>query len=117
MIGGADLHPFPNNWDIAKLFGTHAVYSERWEQNSVVNLRHLLTPNSLKIISQCGDDFYKVDVALHDKLLFDNIPHTFITGLGGYTWSHILKYQLLFMGINFKIRQLKYIIDFLFQIC
>lgn len=75
----------------------------------MINLTHLLTPNSLAIIIQCGteDFFYKVNVKLHKKLLFNNIPHTFITGPGGHTWefwSDAVKYQMLFMSTHFNIQ-------------
>ena len=63
---------------------------------------HLLTPNSLAIIFDCGTDdfFYKVNVALHEKLLYAGIPHDFIVRPGGHTWEYwtnAISFQLLFM--------------------
>lgn len=107
MSGGVDIRPFPNNWDIAKLLGTYATKPLAWDNSSVNNLTHLLTPKSLALIIQCGTDdfFYKVNVALHDKLTYQNIPHTFIANPGGHTWQYwadAIKYQLLFIKANLK---------------
>lgn len=107
MSGGVDIRPFPNNWDIDKLLGAYAVKPAAWDNASVINLTHLLTPNALALIIQCGTDdfFYKVNVALHDKLTYKNIPHTFTTNPGGHTWQYwadAIKYQLLFIKANLK---------------
>ena len=107
MSGGVDLRPFPNNWDLSKLLGTYAEQPENWEKYSVVNMTHLLTPNSLAIIFACGSDdfFYNVNVNLHKKLLLNNIPHTFISAPGGHTWefwSEAVKYELEFINTYFN---------------
>jgi S-formylglutathione hydrolase FrmB len=106
MSGGVDLRPFPENWGIPNLLGSYAEHSERWDKNSVINLTHLLTPNSLKIIFACGtsDFFYGVNENLHQKLLNNNIPHTFISAPGGHTWefwASTIKYELQFFHENF----------------
>ena len=106
MSGGVDLTPFPNNWDLSKRIGQYAQYRERWENNSVVNLTHLLTGNALAIIVDCGRDdfFYKMNLKLHEKLLYSNIPHDFTIRPGGHTWeywSNSIGYQLLFMNNYF----------------
>ncbi len=71
MSGGVDMTPYPNNWEISKRLGTYAEFPERWENNSVINLTHSLTPGSLAIIFDCGTDdfFYKVNVKLHERLV------------------------------------------------
>ena len=102
MSGGVDLRPFPNNWDLALLLGTYAQYPQNWEQNSVINLLYLLTPNSLALTIECGteDFFYKVNEALHQQLLYRNIPHDYTTRPGVHNWdywSNAVHYQLLFM--------------------
>ncbi|MFN0293377.1 alpha/beta hydrolase [Pedobacter helvus] len=107
MSGGVDIRPFPNNWDMAKLLGTYAEKPAQWDNASVINLTHLLTPNALSLIVQCGTDdfFYKVNVALHEKLTYQNIPHTFITNPGGHTWKYwaeAINYQLVFIKANLK---------------
>jgi S-formylglutathione hydrolase FrmB len=107
MSGGVDIRPFPNNWDMAKMLGTYAEQPERWEKNTVINMLHLLTPNSLAIIIDCGseDFFFKVNENLHQQLLYRNIPHDFIIRPGGHTWPYWInsvKFQLLFMSNYFN---------------
>lgn len=102
MSGGVDIRPFPNNWDMAKRLGKYAEAPELWEKNTVINLVHLLTPNSLALIIDCGSDdfFYRVNNNLHDKLLERNIPHDYISRPGGHNWpywNNAIGYQLLFM--------------------
>lgn len=109
MSGGVDIRPFPNNWDIAKRIGSQAEYPERWEENTVVGLLHLLTPNALKIIIDCGteDFFYGVNERLHEELLYRNIPHDYITRPGAHNWnywSNAIKYQILFFSEFFNSR-------------
>ncbi|QIP12110.1 esterase family protein [Spirosoma aureum] len=102
MSGGVDIRPFPNNWDMAKRLGTYAQFPERWEQNTVINLLHLLTPGALSLIIDCGseDFFFRVNNNLHEKLLERNIAHDYITRPGGHNWAYwnnAVNYQLLFM--------------------
>ncbi|HLN20553.1 MAG TPA: alpha/beta hydrolase family protein [Bacteroidales bacterium] len=101
MSGGVDIRPFPKNWDMALMLGSYADQPERWEKNTVINLLHLLTPNSLSIIIDCGyeDFFYDVNMNLHQQLLYRNIPHDFITRPGAHNWNYwknAVKYQLLY---------------------
>ncbi|TLV03652.1 alpha/beta hydrolase [Dyadobacter luticola] len=103
MSGGVDIRPFPNNWDMAKKLGKFSEQPERWEQNTVINMLHLLTPNSLAIIIDCGVDdfFFKVNEKLHEQLLYRNIPHDYITRPGAHNWpywANAVQYQMLFMN-------------------
>lgn len=107
MSGGVDIRPFPKNWDISKRLGTYAEFPERWEQHTVINQVHLLTPNSLALIFDCGteDFFYDVNQKLHEKLLYYNIPHDYIVRPGAHNWKYwanALPYQLLFMHSFFS---------------
>jgi len=107
MSGGVDIRPFPNNWDIAKRIGSQRDFPERWEENTVMGLLHLLTPNTLKIIIDCGTDdfFFQVNERLHDELLYRNIPHDYITRPGAHNWeywSNAVKYQVLFFHEYFQ---------------
>lgn len=102
MSGGVDFRPFPNNWEIAKRLGDYAEYPKNWEQNTVINLLHLLKPNSLSLIIDCGseDFFYQVNCQLHEQLLYRNIPHDFISRPGAHNWDYwrnAVRYQLSFM--------------------
>ncbi|WP_294079905.1 alpha/beta hydrolase [Proteiniphilum sp. UBA5384] len=110
MSGGVDIRPFPNKWDISKRIGTQREYPERWEKNTVMGLLHLLTPDALKIIIDCGteDFFFDVNERLHNELLYRNIPHDYITRPGGHNWgywSNAVKYQVLFFNEYFRSRQ------------
>lgn len=107
MSGGVDIRPFPNNWDIAKLIGTYAEKPTQWDNASVINLTNLLAPNSLALMIQCGteDFFYKVNVALHEKLTYQNIRHTFIANPGAHDWKYwadAIHYQLVFIKANIR---------------
>lgn len=107
MSGGVDIRPFPENWDLAKRLGKYSEHPQNWETNTVINLTHLLTPNKLAIIFDCGysDFFYKVNVDLHNKLLDRNIPHDFTVRPGGHTWDYwqnAVAYQMLFFSNFFN---------------
>lgn len=105
--GGVDIRPFPLNWDMAKRLGSYAENHKRWEENTVVNMLHLLTPKSLELVIDCGtaDFFNPVNQELHRKMLFNNIEHTFISQPGAHNWDYWKKsipYQLLFMNNFFE---------------
>lgn len=107
MSGGVDIRPFPNNWDMAKRLGAQSDYPRRWEENTVMGLLHLLTPNSVKIIIDCGseDFFFAVNERLHDKLLYRNIPHDYTTRPVAHNWQYwenSIKYHALFFNDFFK---------------
>ena len=107
ISGGVDFRPFPQNWEIIKYLGSYAENKEVWDKNTVMELTHLLTPNSLELIFQCGvnDFFYNVNVKLHEKLLLNNVSHTFIANPGGHSWEYWregIEYQLLFIDNHFE---------------
>jgi S-formylglutathione hydrolase FrmB len=103
MSGGVDIRPFPTRWDMEKRLGKYSEKSDVWEKHTVINLVHLLTPNSLSLIIDCGIDdfFYKANVNLHEKLLYNNIPHEFVSRPGGHSWpywNNAVGYQVLYMN-------------------
>jgi S-formylglutathione hydrolase FrmB len=107
MSGGVDIRPFPNNWDMAARLGKYAQNPDNWEQHTVINLLHLLTPTSLSLIIDCGTDdfFFKVNENLHQQLLQRNIPHDYITRPGAHNWpywNNAIGFQLLFMNNFFR---------------
>ncbi|WP_425636600.1 alpha/beta hydrolase [Algoriphagus yeomjeoni] len=107
LSGGVDISPFPENWEMKKYLGTKAANPERWEEYSVFYQSNRLIPNKQKLIISCGteDFFYEVNVKLHEKLTYNNIPHTFIIGPGGHTWDYwrdAVQYQLLFFHNYFE---------------
>ena len=108
MSGGLDIRPFPNNWDLVKRLGAYSEYKENWEENTVINMVHLLKGNNLKLIFDCGtnDFFYGVNKRLHIKLIERNIPHDYIERPGGHDWdywSNAIKYQLVFFNDYFNL--------------
>ncbi|WP_207507135.1 alpha/beta hydrolase [Telluribacter humicola] len=107
MSGGVDIRPFPKNWDMASKLGTYAEQPERWEQNTVINMLHLITANSLALIIDCGteDFFYRVNENLHQKMLERNLPHDYFTRPGAHNWAYwnnAVIYQLVFMQRYFN---------------
>lgn len=107
MSGGVDIRPFPNNWDMSNYIGKQSENPDYWKEYTVMGLLHLLTPNRLKIIIDCGtnDFFYEVNERLHKELQYRNIPHDYITRPGGHTWEYwnnAIKYQMLFFSEYFK---------------
>jgi len=107
MSGGVDIRPFPDNWDIAKRLGDEKTHPENWEKNTVINQLYLLTPNSMKIIFDCGteDFFYPVNVRLHEELAYRKIPHDFISRPGQHNvayWINSVKYQAQFFADFFN---------------
>lgn len=104
MSGGVDIRPFPKNWDLSKRLGDYAIYKENWENNTVINMVHLLKGDNLKLIFDCGVDdfFFDANKRLHTKLLERNIPHDYTERPGGHSWDYwanSIKYQLLFSMI------------------
>ena len=105
--GGVDIRPFPKNWDMEARLGSYAANPQRWGEHTVMNMLHLLTPNSLQLIIDCGtsDFFNDVNVKLHEEMLFRNIEHTFISQPGAHNWEYWNKsipYQFLFMNNFFE---------------
>lgn len=107
MSGGVDIRPFPENWELSKRLGEYARFPERWNENTVVNLLHLLKPGNLALIIDCGTDdfFYDVNLKLHKDLEYRNIPHDFISRPGRHNWDYwrnAIKYQLVFFDDFFQ---------------
>ena len=79
---------------------------KRWEENTIINMTHLLKPGALNISIDCGteDFFYEVNCNLHDKLLKEGIPHEFTSRPGVHNWVYwmnAIKYQFLFFCDRF----------------
>lgn len=106
MSGGVDIRPFPKNWDMSARLGKYADKPDNWEKHTVINLLHLLTPDSLSLIIDCGteDFFYTVNENLHKELLVRNIPHDYITRPGAHNWpywNNAVGYQMLYFAKYF----------------
>lgn len=105
--GGVDIRPFPNNWDMSKRLGQYDENPQKWDEHTVMELTHLIKPNSLELFIDCGtnDFFYRVNCKLHEKLTYLNIQHRFLTMPGAHNWDYWSKsilYQLIFFKDYFS---------------
>lgn len=107
MSGGVDIRPFSDKWGIEDRLGDCSTHAQSFEENTIVNMLHLLNIHELALIIDCGreDFFYEVNVDLHRSLTEKNIPHDFISRPGGHTWAYwggAIPYQLLFFNQYFQ---------------
>lgn len=107
MSGGVDITPFPNNWNMKDQLGGMKENKKRWDEHTVINQLHKIEPYKLDIIIDCGyeDFFFEVNEKLHEKMLYLNIKHDYITRPGGHTreyWENAIDYQLVFFNKFFK---------------
>lgn len=103
MSGGVDIRPFPNNWEMNKSLGVYKENPDIWEKHTVINQLHLIQPNSLAIIIDCGteDFFFQVNENLHRQMLQRNIKHDYITRPGVHNseyWNNAIDYQIIFFS-------------------
>lgn len=103
ISGGADLRPFPGNWDIAKRLGSLEEHPDRWKEYSVITLAEKAEPGQLALSIECGveDFFLQVNRNLHALLLERNVPHDYAERPGGHTGAYCvnaLPYQVLFIS-------------------
>lgn len=101
--GGVDFRPFPLNWEIKDRIGNYADSPQAWDDRVVINMVPKLLNNKLRLIIDCGreDFFYPVNIALHEKLMYHNINHTFVTSEGGHNWTYWARsivYQMAFFN-------------------
>lgn len=105
--GGVDIRPFPNNWEISKRLGEYGENRTLWDTHTVMNLLHLIKPNSLQIFIDCGYDdfFYDVNEKLHSELIYLNVPHVYLNLPGKHNWdywSNSIIYQMAFFDKFFR---------------
>ena len=89
LMGGVDIRPFTNNWDIKKRLGEISTHRENWEEHTVVNQVKKLKDEEIKIVLDCGrgDFFLQVNRALHMQLLQDGISHIYEEHAGVHNWQ------------------------------
>lgn len=107
MSGGVDITPFPSNWNMRDQLGKMKENKKRWAEHTVINQLHKIEPNTLEIIIDCGyqDFFFAVNEKLHEKMLYLNIKHDYITRPGAHNseyWENAIDYQLMFFNKFFK---------------
>lgn len=105
--GGVDIRPFPNNWDMKKHLGEYHEKPEVWDAHTVVELTHLIKPQSLRLFIDCGteDFFFEVNNKLHEKLTYLNVPHHYMTMPGkhnGEYWARSIDFQMAFFAQCFQ---------------
>ncbi|NGM63577.1 esterase family protein [Sphingobacterium sp. SGG-5] len=94
IMGGVDFRPFPESWELKYRLGTKDEYPINWEDNTVINMTSLLSPNSLDIIFDCGteDPYFKTaNQLLHEKLIGLGIAHKYITESGMHDYDYVKK--------------------------
>lgn len=80
IMGGVDLMPFPNSWEIAKRLGPRDEFPERWKEHSAITEAAKLKNGEVEIVSIIGtsDFFLEPNRRMH-KILSDNkVAHTYI---------------------------------------
>jgi S-formylglutathione hydrolase FrmB len=89
LMGGVDIRPFPNNWEIKKRLGDISTNRENWEEHTVINQAKKLKDEEIKIVLDCGrgDFFLQVNRALHMQLLKDGISHIYEEHEGVHNWQ------------------------------
>lgn len=105
--GGVDIRPFPNNWEMSKRLGEYAANKDKWSEHTVMEMLHLIKPNSLKIFIDCGNDdfFFEVNQELHRKMTYMNISHSYLTMPGKHNWEYWMQsisYQMAFFDQFFR---------------
>ncbi|MEC9376785.1 MAG: alpha/beta hydrolase family protein [Candidatus Neomarinimicrobiota bacterium] len=106
MSGGVDLTYSTVKWEISNKIGSFKSYPERWMENSVVNMVHLLNETDFPIFVDCGyDDFFiENNRDLHQKLIEAKIKHRYAEKPGEHNWNYwisALDDHLKFFQINF----------------
>jgi S-formylglutathione hydrolase FrmB len=89
LMGGVDIRPFPNNWEIKKRLGEIGTHRVNWEEHTVINQAKKLKDEEIKIVLDCGrgDFFLQVNRALHMQLLQDGISHIYEEHEGVHNWQ------------------------------
>ncbi len=109
MSGSMDLVGFAHkkNYELTKRLGNFDEYPENWIQNTVINMTGMVMGKDLEIYFDCGvDDFlYKTNIALHKKMIAENIPHTYAERPGKHNWDYwanSIKYHMVFFDSFFR---------------
>lgn len=107
MSGGVDLNDVKGKFDVDKRIGDTVNHLANWTAYSVSHIIETKPAHPLHIIFDCGteDFFYRINHALHEKMVALHIPHDYIERPGGHSWEYwanSIKYQLLFFSDYFR---------------
>jgi S-formylglutathione hydrolase FrmB len=83
------------------LLGTTDPNSDAFVKNSIMNMVEIIRKNGKPIFIDCGVDDFLIGVnrELHQRLVYNSIPHDYIERPGGHSWEYwqnALPYHLLF---------------------
>ncbi len=104
ISGGVDLTYSTVKWEISQKIGSYEKFSERWRDNSIVNMVYLVEKADLPIFIDCGiDDFFiECNRELHSRLLKIGVEHKYNEKPGRHNWDYWTKNlddHLEFLGI------------------
>ncbi|MCB0284021.1 MAG: esterase family protein [Calditrichaeota bacterium] len=107
MSGGVDLTYSTKSWEIAEKIGHYEEYSQRWHENSIVNMIEMIKNANLALMIDCGvDDFFiEVNRTLHHRLILAKVGHDYIERPGKHSWDYwvrVLPYHLFFFREQFS---------------
>ena len=107
MSGGVDLTYSTKSWEIAEKIGPYEEYSQRWHENSIVNMIEMIKNANLALMIDCGvDDFFiEVNRTLHHRLILAKVGHDYIERPGKHSWDYwvrVLPYHLFFFQEQFS---------------
>jgi len=107
MSGGVYLPDFKTQFDIDKRLGDTAAANTNFTNYSVMHLVDVKPSAPMHIIFDCGTDdfFYKINHALHEKMVAMHIPHDYTERPGGHSWEYwanAVQYQLLYFTNYFS---------------
>jgi len=108
MSGGLDIRPFSENWNISDRIGSIDLYPNNWEEHTVINMVNLVDSTNLKLIFDCGNNDFFLDVNnnFRQELVNLNIPHQYNIFEGSHDWiywNEVVFYQLSFFKEYFSL--------------
>jgi S-formylglutathione hydrolase FrmB len=88
--GILDLNPFPDNWSLPKVLGSHTLHPKAWQKNSDINLLSSFKEKKRQFIVDCGtEDFaFKVNQAFNDSCAALGIPIKFYKSPGEHNITY-----------------------------
>lgn len=107
MSGGTDILPYTKRWSLDKRFGSYKDNPEIFKQFNIMDRVELIEPGMIKMIIDCGFDdyFFAINEKFHEKLVYMNVEHDYITRPGKHNhdyWRNAIDYQFLFFCKFFR---------------
>lgn len=109
MSGGMNFLLFTNkqNYELNNRLGYYKDHPENWIKHTIINMTDLVIGKDLKIYFDCGVDdfFYETNIALHKKMLLQNIAHDYTERPGKHNWDYwtnSIKYHMVYFDNFFS---------------